>query len=806
MADDDLENVDITTTDVDDVNTMNEGLSSFLDYAKSAAAQIGLIEDSAGKINTSLGYSAETVAKMVQGYERLAGSEKEIASGRGAESLRMTSSELEAISRLNPFGALSESAQSFYNMHREQIDNTMSSIAALGGTAVATELLQSLDRATGIFEKLQQPIMDLDKQSMQMSLTLGRSFGDSVDHIEAFRKSMAATMYDTKTEQAEVIAVQKAFQDAFSADEVTTSLKLLGDTAGDVKSDINLTNAAILVGSARGMEYTEVAKMMSRAHQEFGAEDAKQTASVLGDIALAADKSGLSFRRVADSVMNAASTLKLWGGTVGAVTPMYNTFARALDKGRKGLAPELFEKYISGLQGMQFEMKALLGIQAGGTGRGAIGAGLEMEALMEKEKGAGGMAEMSSRLIDTLKQFSGGALVTRQEAIENPALERNFIVQRQLLKQMLGVDDANATQMMNILQDIDQRGIQTGGDAESKLSELMAQGESIQERTTNTLKEQLISNRGTIISAGSNIVSAINNLADVMGGPQIAATRQLRETAVKTGAIDIKDLSTFVRETGAEKVGNQIMNMLGAAKTDRPGVMSGIESGKQMISDVFDQFKRSLRVFRTENDIEKSSGISREDFAPMLENATDILSKRIQELQRKNVTTGGLGAEELGELSQLKMGIRHLTELGQAEKITGVKMATKEDIAMQQPKQLVATPQMPVQLPEIELPQMKQQMQERQINYVRKPLKEVAHPNLPIESRPALAGPINQAIDAATTVRRERVELDVHPKSQDVELNVKVVPNMQTVTIQVDENRVETIAHKVAKKLDDQRQ
>ncbi len=584
------------------------------------------------------------------------------------------------------------------------------------GTAIAAQTtmksgFQKVDDTTGVFSKVQKPVMDIQKAAMQMQLAMGKSFDSAIKNVGAFRNEFTNAMVDTKSTMEDVTKTQAAFRDVFSADDAVRRLVSLEKATKDVRASTTLTTTALLVGAAKGVDSAKIAEMMSKAHFELGAT-AEEAAESMGDIALASEKSGLSFSKSAGAIMDNASKLAMWGGTIKTVAPLLQAFTSALGDNRKGLAPKLLEEYVGGLERMGFEMRALTGISTGvGGGKGAIGAGLEMEALLDK--GAEGMAEVSQRLIDTIKQFSGGEIITREQAIADPALEQNFLIQRKLLQQMTNSSDSSATRMIGILKNIDANGLDVGdpSDALSELQETMGQGQRVKDSTTDSLTAQVINLNATQIESGEKIVAELSTLVS-LGQEMVSAGLYASERMAKTGTITTQDIRTTGKLAGAEKLTDKLVDAvtkslgIGEAGGKREEVKTrlevetGIKAGRENSRDITNVAVRELLVKSEKpNNLsdEQKQRLESTGEIPVKEFAEPILKKAIMELSKSITEVGGGQAREKlsnmkkAEIAVMEERMASLTDLLKQEYILPEQLGIKKQ-KQPLPKELNTTP------------------------------------------------------------------------------------------------------------------
>jgi hypothetical protein len=268
------------------------------------------------------------------------------------------------------------------------------------------------------------------------------------------------------------------------------------------------------------MKGADVAGILNTAILELGSSGAEQALDSFAAMKESADKSGLGMDRVSKTISSSAQTLKMWGGTLNAVTPLFNMFSDSLAKGgigRAGLTPELLQAFTSGIEGMGFAKRAFLGIQGGmGGAGGAIGAGLEMEAAMEQ--GPEGMKKIVGTLTDTLKQAGGGQIITRQQAMADPALQAGFLMQRQLTMQMMGMSEANATKTLDALSGVADTGLKTGQTQTDALLKLMDAGQQIGDKGLSQAERAAQKLEQSYLAAGPDIATSTERTAERLMG------------------------------------------------------------------------------------------------------------------------------------------------------------------------------------------------------------------------------------------------------------------------------------------------
>lgn len=345
---------------------------------------------------------------------------------------------------------------------------------------------------------------------------IGSIFTEAQGSVREFNAFLSKTIQDTQQGQKEVEAVATALGKTFGP-EAFRNFNNIKKSIDGFNSNMNQVTAVLQIANATGSSNSQIVSLMEQAYLDLG-HQGKETLTVLGSIYDAATRSKLGFDRTSKSIMESASMLKFFGGTVDSMVPLFNTFAQSLSGiGKVGLTPELLNSFVSGIEKMNFSTRALLSMQSPGMGTGGVlSGGLRMEAAMEK--GPEGMNQIVSSLRETLKRFGGPRILTREQAIENPALTRNFMIQRQLLGQVMNISDpGRQNQMLKILQDIDKGGMQQGVDGVSAINELMASGEAVANETTKAIDRSAHIIESAINSKGSELLSAMSRLANNSG-------------------------------------------------------------------------------------------------------------------------------------------------------------------------------------------------------------------------------------------------------------------------------------------------
>jgi len=545
-----------------------ETLAKNLDDAVAGGAKFTAIigsSDMASQLNSTMGAFSKASGELKKNSNIKLNVEGNIDQATSRASASMTN-----------LGKSSKGAADATGVVYKDLKNLLGS----GGPVMAAfAVKKGVGEFSNVIENLQKPLLAARRQALQLGINLGATFKDANKGVNAFSKSMTETTRTTNTLSDEVYKVQDAMKESLGSSEQFMNLSNLESAHVKLKTSINAVNAAILVGAATGTDPGAVAGLINTAVMEFN-DNADEAVLNLGHIRSAAEGSGFSFQKTAETVMEATQSIKLWGGSVNAVTPIFNTFSESLSAIGKGkFAPDLVKKFVGGLGGMDLSTRAFMGMQTPGvSGKGALGAGLEMEAALEG--GPEGMEKIMESFTSTLKQFGGGGgIITREEAIADPGLEMQFVLQRKLLMQTAGVSQQEATQMMHVLKSIDEGGMKGTQDAKEKFNELMGSGEAVQEQTTDLMVKAQVRVESQVLSSGEDIVSSVNSLAEGLGVDRAIGGASKQFDVVnqrgKFRAGDIKDAED--RVSGANISARNARSRLDAMAPDDPKRKQAVE-------------------------------------------------------------------------------------------------------------------------------------------------------------------------------------------------------------------------------------
>jgi len=696
-------------------------------------------------------------------------------------------------------------------------------MTGLGKSGIKTlDDLSSKVLGVGVFT-IEKDLKAADAAALKAGQAFGKSFDAAAQSTEIFKSTLADSIQTTRASAQEVLQVREALAAAFDTTEMVGNLNNLTEASAGVQSAMNLTNLALLTAAATGMEASQMANILGKAHLELG-EKVQDAGNSIALIADAAKDSELTFNQVSQAVMSSAGALKMWGGTIASVTPVFKSFVASLGEGRKGLATDLMNQYVGGLQKMGLSTRALLGTiggMAGGAGGGgtAIGAGLQMEAALETGEG---MEKVSANLIQALNQFGGGqGVITREEAMADPALERNFIVQRQLLQQMLGVDQASANQMLGILKDVDKNGMTVGGDTQETLNDLMKSGESTKNATVSAIDNASRDQERAVMSSGKLVIGAIRDLSRGLGITQ--AVEAMNTTLATLGTGESEDMTADQRHQFREQVAQagvpqrvqqrreqEMMQNVGAKGQvpDIDSVLNNIQrnAGAQAMRQTAVQAQpgegRNLMVAannRLAQQLSRMQARGRDTSSPgamaAIQRTLEPLRDRLNQLGRAGKREGGPTDAEEREKASLQQFINA------AERATTGRTIDEVSAKEMRSGRLERRPQdrREQQRGRAALQQLQGRGEETTERQARRPQEQREQLNALVGRGQRPQAPVRETAERAGGIRRQQEQIRLKFKSEPVEqeIKLKVVADKESVSISVDDEHIKKVIREV---------
>lgn len=442
------------------------------------------------------------------------------------------------------------------------IDLTAVLGAEVAGHAIQT-FLSPMDRLERRVMGFQSGTVDLFAGFSDSASSAARTVEDMDQRVTTFYTSVTNAGIATR----------------LGADEARSALEALGRAGVDIRQfldlrietgnsvgEVNGLAAAMKLARGAGLDFGEVGGIITQGMRTFGLEG-ENAIRLFGTLKAAQDGTNLSFRDVASTVMEGASTLRFFGTNVDSVAAVYQSFVRTLGEGREALAGTLFQNVVSGLAQMNTGFRAFLGMTGevgGGGAGGAVGGALRVEQALAE----GNIEGIIGDLQHTMERFTGTQLLTREKAI-GTGQEQQFFMQREILRQALGIGDLEqATNIMNMLA----QGMQVGvaeiqRKAPGELQGVMDEGEAAINRQVGSVQRlaNVIDSVG--VNAMGRMSGSISKLSEVTGQFADNAGTQLLKFFRTMGA----EPSTGSTETLTEEERTRRMEQAAAATSALPG-------------------------------------------------------------------------------------------------------------------------------------------------------------------------------------------------------------------------------------------
>jgi hypothetical protein len=243
----------------------------------------------------------------------------------------------------------------------------------------------------------------------------------------------------------------------------------------------------INVSQAFGMTEADATQRAKTGYMEFN-QSVTETISSLATMEAASKATGIDRKIADDQIVSASKSLAIFGQKSDAAAGLWTTFTSSL----KDTIPlkqigDIVSDVTQKIAGMSVQNRAFISMMSGmSQGRSAMGGALQLEVAMRTPEG---MEKNLQAMTSSLSQFAGGKIITLEEAANNPQLEIQFQLQRDMLGKISNISDPQAqNRVLEVLQKVQSGGMsQVEGGKE--LTSLMGKGSNIQERQLNALDQ-----------------------------------------------------------------------------------------------------------------------------------------------------------------------------------------------------------------------------------------------------------------------------------------------------------------------------
>ena len=357
--------------------------------------------------------------------------------------------------------------------------------ATMAGGNFATAIRQNTEN---IAINMTSLAVEVAKESGSSALRLGINYTEAQRRIS---ESIAQLPEDFRK-------VYTAIDNASGNPKAFTSMQLISQAARGIGTSFN--EGLAIAGSAMG---------------DFGM-DGEKAASRIALIGKASKDLKMPLKEVKGLLTSLDDTFKFWGSQMESSINVLGRISSALKDSGVGFKGqiELTKDLVAGLGNLDFGMKSFIAMSSGMRGAGgALGAGLQVEKLMQEGK----MDEVVAMMQKTLEQKTGGRAISLNEATSTPGMERQFMVQREMLKSMSGITDTGKLNRLLEAMSKGPLGVSGGGiDSGDALREALTGGQKITESQTDIASQTLAVNKN-MFEALKSIDSALTG-RNITGG------------------------------------------------------------------------------------------------------------------------------------------------------------------------------------------------------------------------------------------------------------------------------------------------
>ena len=329
-------------------------------------------------------------------------------------------------------------------------------------------------------------VMDTQNLARFNFMALGKSIKDADAEAEQFPERMRASA------RALGLGLEEANKYTQAVHLIPDALKVANSALVNFSylqdKNITISQLAQVGMKAWGLSSTEAARFQNTAFTQLN-RDGESFINMLGEIHGAVTDSGVPFNIASRQILNASSSLGIFGKNADMATNVWKSFATTLSS--SGVAVESIGKIVnqvtSSIAGMSVQNRAFISMMSGMfQGATALGGALKMELAM---RSPGGLEQGLEALTGSLAKFGGGKVITLEEAAQNPQLEMQFVLQRQMLGKLTGI---TTTEQQNRVLEVLQ-GVQRGGisriDGSKQLNDLMKRGADVQLNSVTAIEK-----------------------------------------------------------------------------------------------------------------------------------------------------------------------------------------------------------------------------------------------------------------------------------------------------------------------------
>ncbi len=480
------------------------------------------------------------------------------------------------------------------------LDISLEGISSLAGVAVDTIKIAA--------EALDGPSRDMrlfDNEVYNVGRRFGQAHDQAVEFADALKmetaSSFARSMHMTRDEMAD-----------FIRNTQTTSLTLdqLNETVDTGVGVTKLYAMASAQATAMNISSGQAANLLNIAMNKQGLS-AQSAGEMLGSFSAIAGETGLNVTSVSQTLNGAVQNFQKLGFAADFGRPILEGFGRVMDDMGLGIeeATGLTQTLTGALAGLTnnyanaYIMFQRGGLEIAGGGSGTVlGSSIALQSAVLQAERTGDQSELGAQLVtglrDTLASFTGGEIVTVEQAAASPELETQFFMQQQLLKSQFGISDqAQATRVLDLLADIDSAS--RTGDSNTR-EELQKQLANELDSRDKTLGEWDKANRQLEIQ--SNLLAVIARPGVMQLREMAAEGREFLTPAIEGVGADarsglssildrfnIEPTSAAAQILAADAAPNDPLAGLRASNLRTPGTIDQAQRNAQQIDQLVNQ-------------------------------------------------------------------------------------------------------------------------------------------------------------------------------------------------------------------------
>ncbi len=442
-----------------------------------------------------------------------------------------------------------------------------------------TSLVGTVDAVSGVHRKLERDLF-----------SLGATFGGTFDEAKENVESYARVVNQVDTPDFGFVRPEQLTDAAQRAKELGLSMERLTDETGSTDSAWLQLATSIRHAQALGIETTRYMELLNNAIMTQGleVEDAAEQMAMFKDIS---STTGLAVDKVANSLQGAADNFALLGLKADFGRPFLEGFTRTLDDmglgidKALGLTSSLTKAFadLSTNYGLAYVTSQRGGLDFG-AGQGVLGAGIGLQAKMLQAEKTGDQAalgrELAGAMRDTLTSFTGGQVVTVEQAAERPELQQAYYAQTQMLQQMYGLDSNTSARTLDLLSQLEEATSSGDQNLADSLAEQIADGTSVQNETVDSLEKIETVARAQLIG----VIEQNRWLSDI--------SRQIATGGADFAQVQITDAAKSAQsalESNQENVESLLSKLFGTAEEQKdaakklsdPGLWNQISNSVQ---------------------------------------------------------------------------------------------------------------------------------------------------------------------------------------------------------------------------------